>query len=869
MPIVKNYTPSSPSTPRIAIVGEAPGATEEEVGKPFQGASGQLLRTTLSQCGLSAEHCFIGNVCQFRPPQNDIKKFDWRGAEIQHGLKQLYKDLHAFQPDVVFTVGATAVRALFNGYPPSACNDKGEFSITKYRGSPYRDHTNSFWCVASFHPSYLLRSFNSTFYFLFDVKKAIRIANDSKFHLPNRRILYKPNAGECVDFLTDLRKTRNLVSFDIEGGVETAGIKCVSFCNRSDEILTVPLRNGARYINGNYFSNTDQEVQVWQAISALLSDPSVPKLAHNLYYELFVMLWNHGIVIRNLCEDTMFMQWELMAELDKDLGTVASIYTDEPYYKTERKIDDDDSHRIYCAKDSAVTLESFNAMRPILQAHKPSYEHYRFNIKTVLPYLYMQVRGCRIDQRAWTDHFKQTFAAVTHEQAELNKQVGAALNPKSTDQKLAWLYGHLKEPPQKLTDSYRLAAYLASISPRFTEQKKRDANGTRLTADEAAIDKLYVSTDDRRLLQLLKVIQLRTRFSDIQKITPLEDGRIRCSFTNVGPITGRSASSESVIYTAKEKATVSLGKEGLLKLIVKPTKFYHGTNLQNQTKDLRNCFIADPGNDFFQYDLAGADAWTVAADLKALGFPQMFNHLKQGIKPSKNVILAMRYGLGVVKSWKDADWKAHQHEVDGDDIMYLCSKRVQHGTNYGMEVGTLIATILKDSIKEMVVKGKGKPIRLSAIEAKKLQQLYLTLYCGGQRRKWIVERLKDKGYLDCANGTRRKFFSIRNRNHIDSTVTREALCNEPQANTTYVTNMAACNMFYDFENRRANGSLKVEPLQTIHDALTGQWPQEIREWALPKLREWFNITITIHGIEVTIPADGGWGTSWKDLTNEI
>src|SRR3990167_8778362 len=70
-----------PSGRRLAIVGEAPGADEEVAGEPFVGASGRLLRLILSQSGITPEACFIGNVCQHRPPSNDITSFDWLGSE--------------------------------------------------------------------------------------------------------------------------------------------------------------------------------------------------------------------------------------------------------------------------------------------------------------------------------------------------------------------------------------------------------------------------------------------------------------------------------------------------------------------------------------------------------------------------------------------------------------------------------------------------------------------------------------------------------------------------------------------------------------------------------------------------------------------
>lgn len=91
--VVRNVFPfAEPTSYRLAIVGEAPGENEEQHGVPFVGASGSHLNRELSHVGLDRNQCFIGNVCQVRPPGNKIEAFDWSGTEIQSGLAQLKND---------------------------------------------------------------------------------------------------------------------------------------------------------------------------------------------------------------------------------------------------------------------------------------------------------------------------------------------------------------------------------------------------------------------------------------------------------------------------------------------------------------------------------------------------------------------------------------------------------------------------------------------------------------------------------------------------------------------------------------------------------------------------------------------------------
>ena len=62
-------------SPRIALVGEAPGEQEALEGKPFVGSSGHLLDELLKMAGLARDEMLVTNVFQERPPKNDVSFF--------------------------------------------------------------------------------------------------------------------------------------------------------------------------------------------------------------------------------------------------------------------------------------------------------------------------------------------------------------------------------------------------------------------------------------------------------------------------------------------------------------------------------------------------------------------------------------------------------------------------------------------------------------------------------------------------------------------------------------------------------------------------------------------------------------------------
>ncbi|MDR3425730.1 MAG: uracil-DNA glycosylase [Alphaproteobacteria bacterium] len=59
----------------LALVGEAPGAEEARLGRPFVGRSGQLLDKMLENAGIERAACLIANVFRFQPPGNKVDHF--------------------------------------------------------------------------------------------------------------------------------------------------------------------------------------------------------------------------------------------------------------------------------------------------------------------------------------------------------------------------------------------------------------------------------------------------------------------------------------------------------------------------------------------------------------------------------------------------------------------------------------------------------------------------------------------------------------------------------------------------------------------------------------------------------------------------
>jgi DNA polymerase len=90
----------------VMFVGEAPGATEDALGRPFVGRAGKLLDELLEAAGLVRAEVWITNVVKARPPRNR----DPRAPEVAHWMPFLERELALIGPRVVVPLGRHALK---------------------------------------------------------------------------------------------------------------------------------------------------------------------------------------------------------------------------------------------------------------------------------------------------------------------------------------------------------------------------------------------------------------------------------------------------------------------------------------------------------------------------------------------------------------------------------------------------------------------------------------------------------------------------------------------------------------------------------------------------------------------------------------
>jgi DNA polymerase len=129
---------------KLVLVGEGPGATEDQTGRPFVGQAGQLLDSILEAIGIRRADVFITNIVKCRPPQNRKPLPDEMAACIPY----LHRQLELIRPKVILALGGTAAEGLLG-----TKKSLGELRnrVHTYNGVPL---------VVTYHPAALLRNPN-------------------------------------------------------------------------------------------------------------------------------------------------------------------------------------------------------------------------------------------------------------------------------------------------------------------------------------------------------------------------------------------------------------------------------------------------------------------------------------------------------------------------------------------------------------------------------------------------------------------------------------------------------------------------------------------------------------------------------------
>lgn len=320
-------------TYKIAIVGEAWGAEEEKVRAPFIGASGYELTRMLDEAGIRRADCFLTNVFNLRPKDNDLENIcqktkvgSFSPLKAGHYLREeffgevhrLLSELRGIRPNVCVAMGGTACWALLGGT-----------GISRIRGTVTGSNTlPNQKMLPTYHPAAILRDWSLRPVTVLDLAKARRESEFPEIRRPERTVYIEPDLQDIEWFFFEHLKSAAMIAIDIE--TRGTQITCIGFASSASIAITIPFVDDRKPLN-SYWPDVETEAAAWNWVRKICQLPS-KKLFQNGLYDLN-FIWNYGIKVNNAGEDTMLLHHALQPESEKGLGFLGSVYSNEQSWK--------------------------------------------------------------------------------------------------------------------------------------------------------------------------------------------------------------------------------------------------------------------------------------------------------------------------------------------------------------------------------------------------------------------------------------------------------------------------------------------------------------------------------------------------------
>lgn len=548
-----------PFDAKVAFVGEAPGEHEESdlLKRPFIGPSGHLLEEIMRAIGIDPSQVYFTNVYKERPDEKKIEKW----MKLHPDKDSIYTTLLdrelASLPNLnlIVPVGLISIKKI--------C---GKNSIESWRGSiipATLSGVKGKKCVSIIHTAAILRNWLYKPATVIDMQRIKEEMEFPEIKLPEREYKIRPTFEEVMDEISMWKSSKDLLSIDLETLPNPQRIVLFQGCVSPKRAMAIPLQ----YKNGKDYWSEDQELLIWKALVDLLHNCGRRIIGQNiLTFDIF-MFGMYGFSVEKILEnvflDTMEAFQCLEPQLPMGLDFLTSVYTREPYYKSEGKEWGTKQGEVefwtYGCKDVMVVHEIAPQLFAELEEEKllPFYQE-RFQ-DLAKQRLQMTRTGLRIDEPKRVQLEAEFSRNILIEQARLNVLAGENLNVKSPKQMQTFLYDKMKLP-------------------------KQWSKTGEITTDEDAILTLSAKYPSKAFEHILTIRNRRTLLSNNIRAKKDSDGRIRCSFGFAE--TGRFRS-----YGCP------LGSGG---------------NLQNWTPIMRVMVVPDPGYVFLEPDFSQAEARVVA-----------------------------------------------------------------------------------------------------------------------------------------------------------------------------------------------------------------------------------------------------------------
>ena len=534
-------------------------------------------------------------------------------------------------------------------------------------------------------------------------------------------------------------------------------------------------------------SDREEALKFVNIFKPLYENPKIMKVGQNIKYD-YEVLMNYGVEIQGKMFDTMIAHYLIQPELYHNMDYLAEVYLHYqtvhiedligPKGKNQKSMRDLAPSEVYeyAAEDADITLRLKNVLEPKLKELNLEGLFWNVEMPLVPVLAHMEMNGVCID----TNTLKETSVNLTNRLTEIERHIyelaGESFNIASPRQVGEILFGKMK----------------------IVDKPKKTKTGQYVTSEEVLQQLRSKSPIIDEILNYRGLKKLLSTYVDsLPKLINPRTGRIHASFNQAITSTGRLSSSDP--------------------------------NLQNipvrddDGKEIRRCFIPEPGCLFFSADYSQIELRIMA-------------HLSE----DPNMTEAFREGNDIHAATAAKKW--HEDISQVTDAQRKKAKTANFGIIYGITTFGLI--------QRMNIENK---------EAKLIIEDYFHTFPGikayMEKSKEIVRK---KGYAETLFHRRRYLPDINSHNGTVRGFAERNAINAPiQGSEADIIKVAMVRIFKRFKAE----DIKSKMIIQVHDELNfSVYPEEKEKVEQIVVEEMQNA----YQLNVPLVADAGWGNNWLE-----
>lgn len=323
----------------IVVLGDHPAMNEaSDNAGPFSNGYWKYFRAKLRQAGIDPDACIYLNVIN-RPGTSfysftqeskngaltafpQVAKKAWLRAEFAADLNALYTCIRRIRPNIVIACGELALLAMTH---------QNKLKFARGRVTTSIASCGHVKVLPVLHPRAVLAEIKQEPILLADLMKARRQSAFPEVRRPQRYLHLRPSIEDLEDFWqTYIVGKSTALSIDIE--TKTPLITCVGIAPSPERVIVVPFFDEEKP-DGNYWATAREEKIAWQFVQRCLQTKGISVFGQNFSYDTQYLWRFMGLAASQWRDDTMLMHHALQIEMDKGLGFLASIYSEELAWK--------------------------------------------------------------------------------------------------------------------------------------------------------------------------------------------------------------------------------------------------------------------------------------------------------------------------------------------------------------------------------------------------------------------------------------------------------------------------------------------------------------------------------------------------------